>query len=179
MNSRLISANFQVANRYFCRKAENSLDISSHFINRNPRNLERMRIAYKPDGYHVDKPGKSFWHKLKLSSTGRYVRASIEHFQKGTILEASTSEWALKKQLYKCRDTSAYYNLGRVLAERCLKSGLTEICCDIVPHRPDGKVAQFVEALQKGGVTLQEPPQFKPARPWDQHRYEKPWEVTE
>lgn len=36
---------------------------SAVFINRNPRNLERMRIARKPDGYHLDKPGRKFWHK--------------------------------------------------------------------------------------------------------------------
>lgn len=33
------------------------------FINRNPRNLERMRIARKPNGYHLEKPGRQFWHK--------------------------------------------------------------------------------------------------------------------
>lgn len=114
-----------------------------------------------------------------MTETGRYVYATINHFENGTVLKASTKEWALKKQLYKCNDTSAYYNLGRVLAERCLKTGLIEIRCDIVPPKPDGKVAQFLDALQKGGVVLEEPPQYKPARPWDQYRYEKPWEVTD
>lgn len=31
--------------------------------NRNPRNLEKLRIAYKPAGYHLEKPGREFWHK--------------------------------------------------------------------------------------------------------------------
>lgn len=31
--------------------------------NRNPRNLEMMKIAYRPDGYHLDNPGRRFWHK--------------------------------------------------------------------------------------------------------------------
>lgn len=34
-----------------------------YLTNRNPRNLEKMRIAYKPSGYHLEKPGRSFWHK--------------------------------------------------------------------------------------------------------------------
>lgn len=38
-------------------------EISPVFTNRNPRNLEKIRIGYKPDGYHVDKPGKCYWHK--------------------------------------------------------------------------------------------------------------------
>lgn len=31
--------------------------------NRNPRNLEMMKIAYKPGGYHLERPGRNFWHK--------------------------------------------------------------------------------------------------------------------
>lgn len=45
------------------RLISSNSEISPTFVNRNPRNLERMRIGYKPDGYHVDKPGKCFWHK--------------------------------------------------------------------------------------------------------------------
>lgn len=33
------------------------------FINRNPRNLEKLRIALKPSGYHLEKPGREFWHR--------------------------------------------------------------------------------------------------------------------
>jgi len=38
-------------------------DVSPAFYNRNPRNLERLRIAYKPSGYHLEAPGREFWHK--------------------------------------------------------------------------------------------------------------------
>jgi hypothetical protein len=38
-------------------------DVSTTFYNRNPRNLERLRIAYKPSGYHLEAPGREFWHK--------------------------------------------------------------------------------------------------------------------
>lgn len=31
--------------------------------NRNPRNLEMMRIAYRPNGYHLEQPGNCFWHR--------------------------------------------------------------------------------------------------------------------
>lgn len=95
------------------------------------------------------------------------------------MLSASTTEWALKKQLYDTKDTSAFINLGRVLADRCLQCGLNEIRSDIVSTQPDGKVALFLKALEDGGVKLEEPPQFKVARPWDQYRPEKPWDVIE
>lgn len=52
------------ATRRFSSNVENNqMEISPLFTNRNPRNLERMRIGYKPDGYHIEKPGKNFWHK--------------------------------------------------------------------------------------------------------------------
>jgi large subunit ribosomal protein L18 len=38
-------------------------EASSEFYNRNPRNLERLRIAYKPTGYHLEAAGREFWHK--------------------------------------------------------------------------------------------------------------------
>lgn len=53
---------FQNGVRY---KSTNLLknEFKSTFVNRNPRNLEKLRIGYKPDGYHVDKPGKCYWHR--------------------------------------------------------------------------------------------------------------------
>lgn len=36
---------------------------AKYMVNRNPRNLERLRIAYKPNGYHLERPGRCFWHK--------------------------------------------------------------------------------------------------------------------
>jgi large subunit ribosomal protein L18 len=47
-------------------------------------------------------------------ATGKYVTAKVVHFENGPVVEASTSEWAIKKQLYKPNDTSAYINLARV-----------------------------------------------------------------
>ncbi|CAG9854318.1 unnamed protein product [Phyllotreta striolata] len=172
-----ILINKAIQNRHYANLPQN--EVASVFTNRNPRNLERMRIGYKPNGYHVDAPGKIYWHKLVLTTTGRYLTASVKHFQNGEVLSASTSEWPIKKQLYRTLDTSAYINLGRVLAHRCLQAGLLEISCFIQPKVPNDKTAQFLKALEEGGVCLKEPPQYKPSRPWDQYRPEKPWEVTE
>lgn len=35
----------------------------TYMTNRNPRNLELLKIAYRPDGYHLNKPGISYWNK--------------------------------------------------------------------------------------------------------------------
>ncbi|XP_052862310.1 39S ribosomal protein L18, mitochondrial [Anopheles cruzii] len=155
-----------------------ALDGSSFMTNRNPRNLERLRIARKIDGYHLEKPVRSFWHRLELNASNKYVTARVVHFQNGTVIECSTTEWALKRQLYKENDFSAYINLARVFAARCLDAGMTEMRCDIKPAE-GGKVEKFLQTVKEAGIELQEPERLRPAYSWDMHRPEKPWEVTE
>ncbi|XP_055374851.1 39S ribosomal protein L18, mitochondrial [Condylostylus longicornis] len=140
--------------------------------NKNPRNLERLGYAYKPQGYHLEKPGRSYWHKLELIISQRYISAYIRHFQNGIVISASTKEWAIKKQLYKTNDTCAYINLGRVLADRCLKSGLTEMYCDHNTNS-DGntKLNKFIKILEENGIQLKEKDRFIPPEVWD-HDYE-------
>lgn len=115
--------------------------------NRNPRNLEMMKIAYKPYGYHLERPGRCFWHKwvnasvhlnLFTSNCGQFlpshilflvhrlilnktnkagVTAQVLHYKNGVVLEASTNEWSLRRQLYRSYDTAAYINLGKVIGD--------------------------------------------------------------
>lgn len=153
-------------------------EVSPKFYNRNPRNLERLRIAYKPTGYHLEAPGREFWHKLILEQSSRHVTAKIVHHSGLEVVSASTKEWAVKRFLYSTNDTSAFINLARVFAQRCLESGISEVRCDLKPH-PGGKVEKFVSYLEEGGVTLSEPPRFHPHRPWHLDRPQKPWEVAE
>lgn len=58
---------FRLYRRAFSSETSNKLTndqiVPETFYNRNPRNLERLRIAYKPSGYHLDVKGKDFWHK--------------------------------------------------------------------------------------------------------------------
>ncbi|XP_058464330.1 large ribosomal subunit protein uL18m [Malaya genurostris] len=149
-----------------------------YLVNRNPRNLERLRIACKPDGYHLEKPGRNYWHKLDLMASNKYVTAKLLHNRNGTVIESCTSEWAIKQHLFKGNDTSAYINLAKIFAIRCMEAGLTEMRCDIQPN-PNGKVEKFLKTLRDYGITLQEPNRIKSIQPWDMIRPEKPWEVTE
>ncbi|KAL0867951.1 hypothetical protein ABMA27_008623 [Loxostege sticticalis] len=151
---------------------------SAEFVNRNPRNLERIRIARKPDGYHLDRPGKKFWHKLILTPSNRIVTAQVIHYLNGPVIEAKTSEWALRKQLYSVNDTCAYINLGKVFAQRCLEAGIAEMYCDIKPAK-GGKVEKFLNEVVNGGIKLEEPEVYRKPHPWELLRPEKPWEVTE
>ncbi|XP_050524993.1 39S ribosomal protein L18, mitochondrial isoform X2 [Daktulosphaira vitifoliae] len=104
-----------------------SLSFSKYVYNRNPRNLEKLRIAYKPAGYHLEKPGREFWHKLEINISKRHVTASILHNSGVIPLLATTAEWAIRKQLFSTRDKVAFATVGKVLAQRCLESGIFEV----------------------------------------------------
>ena len=44
------------------RLSEND-DVSPNFLNRNPRNLERMGVARRDKGWGQSHPRRSYWHK--------------------------------------------------------------------------------------------------------------------
>lgn len=115
---------------------------------------------------------------MSLTVTNRLVKAEVVHFVNGPVIEAKTSEKALRNQLYSITDTCAYKNLGKVFAQRCLECGITELYCNLEAPK-GGKVEKFLEEVSKGGVRLEESSVYKKPQPWDLHRPEKPWEVTE
>ncbi|XP_077298510.1 mitochondrial ribosomal protein L18 [Arctopsyche grandis] len=158
--------------------ASPAVSVAPVVFNRNPRNLEKLRIGYRPDGYHLDERGRSFWHKLVLEASGKHILAKVVHFENGPVIEASTAEWAIKKQLYRYADTCAHINLGRILARRCLQFGIIEMRCDIKPIA-GGKVEKFLQHLENGGVRLKEEKQIKKEHPLKMTRNEKPWLVHE
>lgn len=65
-----------------------------------------------------------FFFRLLVTKTNRHITARIEHIKGNIVVQASTKEWAIKKHLYSTSDVSASENLGRVLADRCLESGI-------------------------------------------------------
>lgn len=116
--------------------------------------------------------------RLIITPTTRTVKAEVIHYLNGPVVEAKTSEWALRKQLYSVTDTCAYITLGRVLAQRCLEFGITEMYCDIEATE-GSKVHKLLNEVISGGINLEEPEVYKKPNPWDMLRPEKPWEVHE
>ncbi|KAH9524177.1 39S ribosomal protein L18, mitochondrial [Bulinus truncatus] len=104
--------------------------ISKVYENRNPRNLEKLGLARKRLGWKFQAPRKDFYHKLVISHTVRHTEAWIEHSTGDIVISASTKEWAIRNQLYSCNDVSACVNVGKVLAQRCLESGINAVFFD-------------------------------------------------
>lgn len=116
--------------------------------------------------------------RLELERTNKYITAKVIHYQSGVILETSSKEWAIKKQLYRTTDTSAYVNVAKVLAQRCAEMGLSHLECFIKADEGT-KTDRFLKTLEENGISLKESERFLPARPWDLDRPEKPWEVLD
>ncbi|KYN09004.1 PREDICTED: 39S ribosomal protein L18, mitochondrial [Trachymyrmex cornetzi] len=168
--------------RMFCMHRElhsnaELIEACKEIVNRNPRNLERLRIARKPQGYHLEKPGHTYWHKLFLIKKPRHITAEVRHFENGPVVSASSAEWALKKQLYRTIDSSAYINIGRVLAQRCLEAGICEMEVDAA--LTGDKCELLIKELENNNIILTEPSVYKYPNSWDRYRPEKPWEIHE
>ncbi|KAL8561075.1 hypothetical protein ACOMHN_031019 [Nucella lapillus] len=137
------------------------------FENRNPRNLEQMGLARKRQGWVFQSPRKDFFHRVILDLSRRHTSAHVEHFSGKTVISASTTEWAIKEGLYSLTDASAAENVGRVLAQRCLESGIINIFYEQEEgHQSSEKMQAFLTGLQEMGLGLEEPdvedPEFVP-----------------
>uniref|UniRef100_A0A336KSE6 Large ribosomal subunit protein uL18m n=1 Tax=Culicoides sonorensis TaxID=179676 RepID=A0A336KSE6_CULSO len=124
----------------------------SYLYNRNPKNLEKLNIAYNHAGFYLEKPGKTYYNKLSIETTGKYVTAKVIHRHDGPIIETSTKEWALKRQLCKTSNVSAYINLAKIFSDRCLKSGIYELRCDT--NQDNKKIGSFLSMLEENGILL-------------------------
>jgi len=137
--------------------------VNSVYHNRNPRNLEKMGLARKRIGWKLTAPRKDFYHKMIFRPTHRHTEARLEHANGLTVLTASTREWAVRDQLYSCTDVSASHNIGRVMAQRCLESGITEVFVDDSEiNTSSEKAVSFLQALKENGISLSEPDVIEP-----------------
>ncbi|XP_064619070.1 large ribosomal subunit protein uL18m-like [Lineus longissimus] len=132
-------------------------NVSKSFVNRNPRNLEFMGIANKTDGWWLQYPRRDYWHKLCFKITNRNTIAYVQHANGKIVISASTEEWAIRKHLYSATDVAAAENIGRVLAQRCLESGITEMLFDTLETPVESESASlFQKALTDVGISLEE-----------------------
>jgi large subunit ribosomal protein L18 len=105
---------------------------------------------------------------LVVVPSAKYVTAQLVHFENGVVVEASTKEWALKKQLFKTSDFSAYTNLAKVFAQRCLESGFIEMKVEPMSGL---KIEKFMEVLKQNGLVLDEPKEIEIYKDRTIHRH--------
>lgn len=142
----------------------NEIDaVNSYFINRNPRNLEFMRIARKESGWAFHHPSKDFYHRLVFEQSTRQTKAYVEHYSGKEVIVASTRENAISSFLHSSRDVAACRNLGRVIGRRCMESGISHLTL-LEPEQSSAstKFQAFRLAVEESGVAMAEPAALSP-----------------
>lgn len=66
-------------------------------------------------------------HRLQLELSNYHITGTVTHNNGTSIVQASTREFCIARHLYKTTDTSASHNVGRVLAQRCLETGVNRV----------------------------------------------------
>ena len=65
--------------------------------------------------------------RLQLELSNYHITGTVSHNNGTTIVQVSTREFCIARYLYKTTDISASHNIGRVLAQRSLETGVTGV----------------------------------------------------
>lgn len=147
-------------------------------------NLERMLIGYKPKGFQMEKSKRAYWNRLDLSIKGGHTTAVVKHWTGREVCRASTKEWAINKFLYNYTDAAALQIVAKVLGQRALQTGISEVFLEVSEQDlKKERMRKFVEAVEGSGLNLSEGAPYKQIDP---HRSDsnfnkrfKPWEVID
>ena|SRR5436309_2416681 len=91
--------------------------------------------------------------RLSVFRSNKHIYAQVIDDQNGvTIACASTSEPALREQLPNGGNTGAAQEIGKTIAERCLKAGVSEVVFDRGPYKYHGRVAALAEGARAAGL---------------------------
>lgn len=151
-------------------RLESDIELESeHFktrlINRNPLNLESLSYEKKPTGFWLDKDSPNYYNKLVFHQSGRYLKASLQHWSGRTLIEASTKEPQLVKYFVNPTTIQAAGVIAQVIARRCLQSGF--ICANVQSTERDGSLSMkakvFFDTVESSGLTLKESPEIEPS----------------
>jgi len=124
-------------------------------INRNPRSPWLEGEKKPPPGFQTSSKKMDFVHRLRLTFSGRFVKADVDLGDGAIVLSTNTQEWHLERQLYSTVDKTAARVVGEVMAQRLLESGITRVYWDIGDKKYHGRVKEFIDAVVAGGISFE------------------------
>jgi len=93
--------------------------------------------------------------RLSVHRSSKHIYAQIIDDTKGqTVAAASTLEKDLKGSLKTGADIAAAAAVGKLLAERAGKAGVTDVVFDRGPYIYHGRVKALAEAAREGGLSF-------------------------
>ena len=93
--------------------------------------------------------------RLSVYRSSKNIHAQIIDDAKGhTVAAASTLEKDLKASLKTGADTAAAAAIGKLIAERASKAGVTQVVFDRGPYIYHGRVKALADAAREGGLSF-------------------------
>ena len=91
--------------------------------------------------------------RLSVFRSGKHMYAQIIDDTKGvTVASASTLDKEVREALKKTANVEAASFVGKVIAERAVKSGVNEVVFDRGGYIYHGRVAELAEGAREGGL---------------------------
>ncbi|WP_439815703.1 50S ribosomal protein L18 [Zavarzinia sp. CC-PAN008] len=93
--------------------------------------------------------------RLSVHRSSQHIYAQVIDDSTGrTIASASTLEKALREELRTGADKSAAERVGRLVAERALAAGITEVVFDRGGYIYHGRVQALADGARAGGLSF-------------------------
>ena len=91
--------------------------------------------------------------RLSVFRSGKHIYAQIIDDAKGvTVVSASTLDKDVRSQIAKSSTVEAATFIGKLVAEKAVKSGVNEVVFDRGGYIYHGKVAALAEAAREAGL---------------------------
>lgn len=121
-------------------------------INKASRSVARVKKHYRIRNRFA---GTSERPRLAVFRSNNHMYAQVIDDTVGnTLVAASTLEKDVKAELEKTNDVAAAAYLGKVIAEKALAKGITEVVFDRGGFIYQGKIQALAEAAREAGLNF-------------------------
>jgi large subunit ribosomal protein L18 len=91
--------------------------------------------------------------RLSVHRSSKHIYAQVIDDEKGeTLAAASSLEKAMRESMYTGADVAAAQAVGKLVAERALAKGITEVVFDRGRHLFHGRVKALADAARESGL---------------------------
>jgi len=113
------------------------------------RNRRRARLRFQLRQKAVGRP------RLSVFRSGKHIYAQvIDDAQGRTLAAASSIDGTLKADLKTGADKAAAAAVGKLVAERALAAGVTQVVFDRGSYIYHGRVKALADAAREGGLSF-------------------------
>ena len=93
--------------------------------------------------------------RLSVHRTGKQIYAQVIDDVKGvTLASASTLDKDVRAQIKSGANVEAAGQIGKIVAERAVKAGVTEVVFDRGPYMYHGRVKALADAAREAGLSF-------------------------